>query len=287
MVVQKFGSDHTNKKLDTVQKYLSAFTTALKKQNFSLLYVDVCAGSGASSPKSAINQPQLIEVDEITVGSAVRALGVQPAFDRYIFNDLKLANVRSLQNIVHTDFQHLENRVTLTQKDANEALIELCNGTNWKNTRAVVFLDPFGLQIKFSTLEALAATQAIDLWYLVPVFAMSRQVRRDGVVLDDGGKSVDEALGTNEWRNVVAVDEERDQDLFGFSGQSSKKVANSAWFEKVAKSRLATIFQGGVIEASLPLGRNGSHEFSLVFAWANPSAPAKKLAATLAMAVLK
>lgn len=286
MVVQKFGSDHTNKKLETVQNYLSAFTTALKKQNFNLLYVDVCAGSGASSPKAASDQPQLIEVDDITVGSAVRALGVQPAFDRYIFNDLKRANVRSLQTIVHNDFAHLENRVTLTQKDANEALIELCNRTNWKNSRAVVFLDPFGLQIKFSTIEALAATKAIDLWYLVPVFAMSRQIRGDGMVLDDGGRSVDEALGTSDWRNVVAINEEQNQDLFGFSSQVSKKVADSAWFEQVAKERLKTVFQGGVVDATLPLGRNGRHEYSLMFAWANPSGPAK-LAAKLARAVLK
>lgn len=286
MVVQKFGSDHTNKKLETVQNYLSAFTTALKKQNFNLLYVDVCAGSGASSPKAASDQPQLIEVDDITVGSAVRALGVQPAFDRYIFNDLKRANVRSLQTIVHNDFAHLENRVALTQKDANEALIELCNRTNWKNSRAVVFLDPFGLQIKFSTIEALAATKAIDLWYLVPVFAMSRQIRGDGMVLDDGGRSVDEALGTSDWRNVVAINEEQNQDLFGFSSQVSKKVADSAWFEQVAKERLKTVFQGGVVDATLPLGRNGRHEYSLMFAWANPSGPAK-LAAKLARAVLK
>lgn len=286
MTVQRFGSDHTNRKLDTVQKYLGAFTTALKKQSFSLLYVDVCAGSGSSLPKSEAHQPSLMEADEITVGSAVRALEVNPAFDRYIFNDLKRSNVRSLRGIMERDFSHISDRVELTQIDANEALAELCKTTNWRKSRAVVFLDPFGLQIKFTTLEKLAATEAVDLWYLVPVHAMSRQVRGDGTVLDDGGKSVDEALGTTEWRNVVAIQEEGAQDLFGYREQSFKKVANAAWFERVAKQRLETIFKGGVLDATLPLGRNGLHEFSLMFAWANPSNPAK-LAAKLAGAVLK
>lgn len=287
MVVQKFGSDHTNRKLETVQKYLFAFTTALKRQNFTLHYVDVCAGSGASSPKSEDNQGLLLEADEITVGSAVRALEVSPAFDRYLFNDLKHSNVKSLQAIVDSNFSHMRSRVTVTQRDANEALLELCRNTNWKSSRAVVFLDPFGLQIKFATLQQLAATKAVDVWYLVPVHAMSRQVKGDGTVLDDGGRSVDEALGTTDWRNVVAIAEEAPDDLFGYAGQTVTKIANAAWFEKVARDRLQSIFEGGVLKESLPLGRNGLHEFSLMFAWANPSAPAKDLAERLARAVLK
>lgn len=286
MVIQKFGSDHTNRKLETVEKYLRAFTTALKKQNFNLLYVDVCAGSGASAPKATVSQGLLLEADDITVGSAVRALKVLPPFDRYIFNDLKRTNVRSLQAIVDSEFAQMRDRVTITQKDANDALLELCRNTNWKSSRAVVFLDPFGLQIKFSTLERLAATKAIDLWYLVPVHAMSRQVKGDGTVLDDGGKSVDEALGTTEWRNVVSIAQDTPDDLFGYSGQVVTKIADAAWFEKVAQERLQATFKGGVLEESLPLGQNGLHAYSLMFAWANPSEPAR-LAAKLARAVLK
>jgi three-Cys-motif partner protein len=229
----------------------------------------------------------LLEVDEITVGSAVRALEVEPAFDRYIFNDLKRTNVRSLKAIVESDFPHLKERVQLTQKDANEALVDLCDGINWKSSRAVVFLDPFGLQIKFSTLEKLAQTKAVDVWYLVPVHAMSRQVKGDGTVLDDGGKSVDEALGYTGWREVVQVVEETQTDLFAHSKTETSKAVDAAWFEKCFYDRWSSIFEGGVLREALPLGRNNRHEFSLMFAWANPSGPAKHLAATLAKAVLK
>jgi three-Cys-motif partner protein len=286
MAVQRFGSDHTNRKLETVHKYLAAFTNALKKQNFELIYFDACAGSGSSAPKVGVGQATMIEVDDITVGSAVRALGVNPPFDRYIFNDIKKANVKSLTEIVEADFLHLQDRVTLTQKDANEALIDLCGSVNWKSSRAVVFLDPFGLQIKFSTLERLAQTKAVDVWYLVPVHGMSRQVKGDGTVIDDGGRSVDDALGYTGWRDVVQLVEAAPVDLFGHSESASKKAVDAAWFEKCAHERLSTIFKGGVLNETLPLGRNGLHEFSLMFAWANPSSPAK-LAAKLAKAVLK
>jgi three-Cys-motif partner protein len=283
MSTQRFGSDHTNRKLETVQKYLSAYTTALKRQNFQLIYFDACAGSGSSAPKAGETQAALFEVDEITVGSAVRALEVEPAFDRYIFNDLKRTNVRSLSAIVDSDFLQLKNRVQLSGLDANEALIELFN---WKSSRAVVFLDPFGLQIKFATLKKLAQTKAVDVWYLVPVHAMSRQVKGDGTVLDDGGRSVDDALGYTGWREVVQVVQEAQPDMFGHSKTGTSKAVDAAWFETCAYERLSSIFEGGVLRETLPLGRNNLHEFSLMFAWANPSGPAK-LAAKLAKAVLK
>lgn len=286
MVVQQFGSEHTSRKLGTIEKYLSAFTTALKKQSFELLYVDACAGSGASAPKSSAAQGMLLDADVLTIGSAVRAMSIDPAFDRYVLNDVKRSNVRSLENIVSKEFPHLKDRVSVTQLDANAALVDLCEKVAWRRSRAVVFLDPFGLQIKYDTLEALAETRAVDLWYLVPVHAMSRQVSGGGVVLDDGGKSVDEALGTIAWRSVATVVVEPPKDLFGDAVTSVTKVANAGWFEQVAKERLAAAFGGRVLDATLPLGKGGLHEYSLMFAWANPSEPAR-LAAKLAAAVLK
>ncbi len=300
MTAQAFGDEHTRKKLETVEKYLSAFTTALKRQNFKLLYVDACAGSGSSIPKSALGssddqngQAMLLEksepiadADQIILGSALRALKVKPAFDKYLFNDVKKSNVKALRSRVDFEFQHLKDRVTITQFDANKMLLDLCRQTDWKATRAVVFIDPFGLQIKYETLEELASTKAIDLWYLVPVFAMYRQVRGDGAVLEDGGRSVDEALGSDAWRHVVAIEEKGQIDLFGDSQPVSKRAVDVKWFEKVAMDRLKIAFDDRVVEQVLPLGRNGLHEFSLMFAWANPNYKAK-LAAKLAKAVLR
>ncbi len=297
MAAQAFGDEHTRKKLETVEKYLGAFTTALKKQDFELFYVDACAGSGSSISKSAsrsstesqtglLPAEQVADTDQIIVGSAIRALGVHPPFDRYLFNDVKQTNVQALRDEVTRRFGHLEDRVTITQFDANEMLSGISERTNWKATRAVVFLDPFGLQIRFETLQKLARTKAVDLWYLVPVFAMYRQVRGDGGVLEDGGRSVDEALGTTDWRHVVAVEEKAPMDLFGVGKNVSKRAVDIAWFENVAKERLKLAFEGRVVDQVLPLGRNGLHEFSLMFAWANPGEKAK-LAAKLASAVLR
>jgi three-Cys-motif partner protein len=299
VVAQVFGDEHTRRKLETVERYLAAYTTALKLQKFELLYVDACAGSGASISKAALaekgrddgqvqllSQEPVADADQIIVGSALRALKVKPPFDRYLLNDVKKSNVEALRRAVRTDFSHLSDRVEITRFDANELLLGLCDRINWKASRAVIFLDPFGLQIKFATLEALARTGAVDVWYLVPVFAMYRQVRHDGGVLDDGGRSVDEALGTSAWRDIVAVEEKGQMNLWGACEPVSRRAVDVKWFETVAKNRLKDAFGGRVIDQVLPLGRNGLHEFSLMFAWANPGDKAR-LASKLASAVLR
>lgn len=288
ITAQEFGSAHTERKLKAVQNYLSAFTIALKKQAFELLYVDACAGSGASTSRRVRGQGRLLDVDDVTTGSAIRALEIATPFDRYVFNDTKLKNVRSLAATVDEQFPLLRDRVTIIRSDANRAVTQLAHRTNWKKTRAVVFLDPFGLQMKFSMVEELGRTQAVDLWYLVPVLAMSRQVRGDGSVLEPGGSQIDELLGTDAWRSGVAAEKPgADSDLFGPTEPAVEKVANAAWFEQVAIEQLKRVFGGGVAETALPLGRGGLHEFSLIFACANPSAAASSLAKRLATAVLK
>lgn len=301
MQPQSFGDEHTRTKLEAVETYLGMFTTALKKQNFDLLYIDACAGSGSSVPRSALaNENQesqqisllppdrlFVDTDQIIIGSALRALRVAVPFTRYLFNDVKKSNVISLENEVNVKFPSLKDRVSYTKLDANEMLRKVCEQTNWKKSRAVVFLDPFGLQIKYETIQALARTQAVDVWYLVPVFAMFRQISREGEVLPDGGRSVDEALGTTEWRHVVAKNELAQADMFGPSPSAQKRAVDVAWFEKIAKDRLKMAFNGQVLDQVLPLGKPGLHEFSLMFAWANPSGPARNLAEKLASSVLR
>ena len=298
MSAQAFGDNHTVQKLDVVQRYLQTYATALKYQPFELLYIDACAGSGSSVPKAAFREEKefrqteleglvspVADTDELIVGSAVRALGVNPPFARYLFNDTKKSNVDSLRHTVEEQFPDLVDRVEFTRMDANEMLRGICSKYNWSATRAVVFLDPFGLQIDYETLQTLALTEAVDVWYLVPVFAMYRQISGSGEINPDGGPRVDAALGTDHWRNVAVVEEEGLGSLFDQPQLKPKRAVDVAWFEAVAKERIGAAFGGRILQETMPLGRNGIQEFSLMFAWANPREKAK-LAAKLAKAVL-
>ncbi|MBA4051361.1 MAG: hypothetical protein C0472_05640, partial [Erythrobacter sp.] len=299
MVAQPFGDEYTKQKLETVQSYLKPYATALNGK-FRLLYVDACAGSGASIPKSATKAEtedaqqalvgfgrQVVDSDQIVIGSALRALAVKPPFHRYLFNDLDRRNVQSLRNAIDGEFGHLQERIITTSLDANDMLLKMADSYDWRETRAVVFLDPFGLQIRFDTLQRLAATRAIDLWYLVPVFAMYRQVSGDGEINPDGGPRVDAALGTTAWRDSAVAVEAVPENLFDAAHVKTKRAMDIQAFESFAKERLASAFGGRVLDKTLPLGKNGVHYFSLMFAWANPSTKAEELAKKFAAAVLK
>jgi three-Cys-motif partner protein len=196
-----------------------------------------------------------------------------------------LKNVRALQAL--TDNHANADRISVTRLPASDAIDQFCRDTNWRKTRAVVFLDPFGISpIKFAQVEALGRTGAVDLWYLIPVGAMNRQVTNQGKVLEQSEELIDEMLGTTAWREEI-LEETQEVDLFGEVVRDVQKIGKAAHFERVAIDQLKKAFLGGVSNKAMPLGRNGMHEFSLVFACANPSPKANTLALRLANAVLK
>lgn len=284
VVPQEFGSGHTETKLRVVQKYLEAFTVALKKQGFRLIYVDAFAGSGASTPRSDSQQIRLIGADDIIDGSTRRALRVSPSFDQFIFIEKLGRNLESLAGL-REEFPEKKNKIVLLQGDANQKLRDFAANLEKQNARAVVFIDPFGLSLDWDTISALGRTERVDLWYLVPAGGMSRQIKLDGTELE-GAKLLDRVLGTSEWRARI-ISNTTATDLFGDPVSSTSKIGGAGELSQFVQERLATAFKGGVSKRALPLGRGGRHEFSLVFACANPSLKARSLALKLADDVLK
>ena len=86
------GGDWTNEKLERVRKYLVAYATIMRNQNFRFAYIDAFAGTGYNTPKAkkevgAQLFPELGEVDATRFldGSARIALKVEPRFTKYLF----------------------------------------------------------------------------------------------------------------------------------------------------------------------------------------------------------
>jgi three-Cys-motif partner protein len=285
--VQPFGGAHTRRKLDVVAKYLAAYVTVMKKQDFQLFYVDGFAGSGASTSKAEIERaddPLLFPVRDVVEGSPVRALSIEPPFDHYVFIDKNRENVRSLAALKE---QFPDRNIEPVPGDANDALLEVCSRLNsHRLNRAVVFLDPFGLSVRWATIELLAATKKVDLWYLVPVDGMSRQIKDDGSFLP-GAVRIDEIWGSEGWRERAIRQLDPSQDLFGKVDERVQKVARAKQFSEMFREHLAEVFLGGVSQHFLPLGRGKRHDFSLMFACANPSAAAFGKALSIANHILR
>lgn len=280
---QEFGSGHTETKLRTVEAYLKTFTTALSGK-FQLVYVDAFAGSGASIPKKDDRQIKLIETVDIIDGSTRRALRIEPSFDRFIFIEKLQRNRTSLETL-REEFPDQSDKIEILAGDANERLREFAKNLDRRNARAVVFIDPFGLSLEWSTIAKLGRTERVDLWYLVPAAGMSRQVKLDGTELESS-RLLDKVLGFEDWRGRL-IETSLSIDIFGDPISTTRKIGGAAELSEIVQERLATEFAGGVADTVLPLGRGGRHEFSLVFACANPSERASSLALRLAEAVLR
>ncbi len=105
MAQNAFGGQHTAVKLQAVEKYLSAFTTALqkkeKKRDFILIYFDGFAGSGqiqASDEIPLISDGK--DADKMMTGSVLRALRIANPFDQYVFVEkapAKMVELRALE----------------------------------------------------------------------------------------------------------------------------------------------------------------------------------------------
>jgi three-Cys-motif partner protein len=139
--------------------------------------------------------------------------------------------------------------------------------------------------VSWETIIAIAATEAIDLWYLFPAgLGVYRQISKSGDIHETHEASLDKLFGTHEWRNVF-VETQSENDLFE-ARENRKKQATVESVTRFMAERMRTVFKGGVLDEWLPLGSKGIHMYSLMFAWANPSKKAK-LAGKLARAVLR
>lgn len=281
----RFGGRHTELKLEKLESYLNAFTTALKFQGFRRIYFDAFAGTGdiprSDGPHSILNAE---DYGPFITGSARRALSIKEKFDEYIFVENSRKKIQELHHL-KDEYSTLSDRINVRYGNANVEVRKFCSERDWRSVRAVVFLDPYGNQVEWNTIVAIANTEAIDLWYLFPAgLGVHRQIGEDGTIHYTHEASLDRLFGTQEWRTTF-VKERQEQDLFGIHKVTSK-IATPKSITLFMIERMKGVFHGGVLDDWLPLGSNGIHMYSLLFAWANPSEKAK-LAGKLASAVLR
>ena len=279
----RYGGPWTQVKIDALQKYLSAYTTALKNTGFHLIYVDGFAGTGYRNVKQ--EQDLLNAEAEIAfAGSAAVALNTTPAFDRFVFVEEKRNRIAALESL---RAEHSDKNIVIREDDANEVVRELCATTNWregKGIRAVLFLDPYGLSVEWNTLVAVANTKAIDLWYLFSISGLYRQAARNiEKVNEEKAAAIDRVLGTNEWREAFYKPPKQGV-LFG-TGATGERTANVAALERFVKARLESIFPA--VAVPLPLPKSGTQLFSLFFAVSNPARKAIGPAMRIAEHILR
>lgn len=291
-MVNRFGAPHTVQKLNCVKGFLDSWAIAMSKQGqFTKRYIDAFSGSGhfefASSGEPDSAQASLLEEAEISRefidGSALLALDVDPPFSRIDLIEKDRSIASELRATV--DEAGAKN-IVIHVEDANIALPKICGEFNPMD-RSVVFLDPFGAQLSWKTVSSIAATEAADVWYLLPVSIINRMMARDPKKIPDGWRArISDCFGTTDWSDRFYAVEEK-TDLFGEISETSKTGGLIA-VEEFFIERLRNLFPrvaGNTVRLLSPNKKN--HIFSLCFAVANPKGNAPDIALRIANSVIK
>jgi three-Cys-motif partner protein len=248
----RFGGDWTSAKLDVLAQYLSRYTTALKdkpsqERPFRKAYIDAFAGTGYRARRTDDTSAEMLLFPDLAEpapqqlldGSARLALKTEPRFDRYIFIEQSQARCEHLEALKQ-EFPDLAADITVSRGEANAEIQQLC-GKDWRSHRAVLFLDPYGMQVEWKTIEAIAATKAIDLWVLFPLgIGVNRLLTRSGDIPESWRRRLDVLLGTTDWyEEFYRI--EADRTLFGNDEERVVKASTDT-IGRYFNAKLKTVF---------------------------------------------
>jgi len=168
-----WGGPWTEKKLQAFSKYVWSYLTIMKNFPFwETIYFDGFAGSGTKEKEvntELYKQLKITEAEEKTYkGAAERVLTLKDdlTFNYYYFIDKE---EKSLNNLKAKLKDIKGKKLVFRSGDMNKHIKDLAKAllTKERKLAALIFLDPFGMQIDWTSIEALKGSRS-DVWILVP-----------------------------------------------------------------------------------------------------------------------
>ena len=289
-----FGGEWTIQKLNIIEKYINAYLTALKKQRVKKIYVDGFAGSGVTELKTKEESKTSIlgnllgedssfdETPTVIDGSAM--LSLKYDFDEYYFLELDEERIQTLKDNIKERYPDKYSKVHFINGDSNSTLLSVVGKIN-VYSRCLMFLDPYALELKWETLEAISKCGVIDLWYLFPL-SLIRLMEKTKDIPKANQDKITSILGADTWIDELYEKSEEQLNMFGDVQQSYSRVS----YDKVLKyilNRFKTIFSY-VCPSSKMLYNEAKHApmFMLCFMMTNKSPKAWGLAGKLAKEII-
>lgn len=292
IVKHRFGSSETERKLECLRAYLAAYSTALSKQNFARIYVDAFAGTGdrtetrPSLPYLFTGVPDRLE--EITTpGSARIAIETNPAFHSIVLIENDPKKVAALKGIAA---EYPRRAVQVRAGDANKIVKRICQRFDWhrERIRGVIFLDPYGMEVEWTTVESIARTKALDCWYFFPLSGLYRNAPHDPLKLDANKiDALNRVFGTESWLKEWYGERTQARDLLGDVIVEHRRVADADRIEAWVHDRLRSVFKGTVLKPLRLNHPNGAPMASLFFAVSNDRPNVVRAASEIATHVLR
>lgn len=263
-------------KLEALERYLDFYTKVLKNQRWRTIYVDAFAGGGRAlvrndaaqgdesiplfepEPASDVDRTELID------GSPRVALNVANPFSRYVFVEKDPARCEELE-AVKVEFDGTR-QIDILRTNAADGIAWVTDKPISKAThRGIAFLDPFGANLEWASVEKLAAT---GIFEAVVNFALSMAIQRmlpnSGEIPDGWAKTLDAYFGSRAWFEEVY--RERSGGLFNTPG-FEKREDYADRLLQLYRARLKAAF-GHVSTPRLIRNSKGAPLYYLL--WAGP-----------------
>lgn len=218
-------------KLALLEKYLTAYLKVLANQKWCRGYEYIDAFAGTGKPKAKDEQKY---VD----GSPRIALGLETPFTKYHFVEQSNWRVNKLKKLT---LEFKDRNIEIYHEDCNnvlrEKIIPGLSRTSYK--RAIAFLDPFGMELQWETIKAIADTETVEIMLNFPVMAINREILRGRpeLIPEEKKLKMNQLWGTEDW--MVDLYEE-EQTFWGH--ELVKKKQSGKEFGAVFKNRLEQIF---------------------------------------------
>lgn len=215
-------------KHDIVKRYATEFLRIMGRQNWlnECHYIDAFSGAGRHIRK---------DTQKEVVGSPLKILGLEKAFDRYLFIEQDKAKASYLRETCEQDFAGRNHLVSIEQGDCNEILpLELRRLR--KNDRALCFLDPYGLELEWKVIRALGQSKRVDTILLFPIMGINRgALWRKGIPDNAATKKLTKFYGDESWKTAGY----KDTPLF--KGQGIKEKVTPEEFVDSFRKRLEDV----------------------------------------------
>jgi three-Cys-motif partner protein len=229
-----WGGNWTEQKLNAFEKYVNAYLTIMNKHRDKrkLIYFDAFAGSGSRNAKETQEENQSffdecdVTRDELSVykGAAERVVCIdQRGFDYYYFIETDENARNELEKKLNILNHNNKLKLIFRSSDANEQIGIMADAMKIdKKLFALTLLDPFGMQVEWSSIKKLAGTNT-DLWILIPSgVIINRLLDREGKLTHIDKLVSFFGMTETEIRDYFYKERKTEQGLFGSEAQIRK-----------------------------------------------------------------
>lgn len=187
--------------------YAYIFNNAIKNRFTNRVYIDLFAAAGYVPIKGR---------NKILKSSALIALALPQPFTHYIFCEMDPDRMNALKERVKREHPDKFSACCFIQGDSNVNVSEVIRIVNrlQGSTISFAFIDPFSLNLHFSTVEKLSRIGKVDFLILL---ALQMDANRNFIhYSDEDNQKVDLFVGRNNWREPFKNMEVSRKDFIGY-----------------------------------------------------------------------